>query len=723
MSKPLLSDIKNHGQLYAFAASLVVVFLLALTGLFSHIDSGVYDIVLRLKVKIHPVPLNPRIIRVDLNDSSEYELGDALNSREAFGDLLTVLGDCGAKPVFDIIFRQTSQNDAFVAETASISGNTVLAVIPVPEVLANFAHDDLSSTERELLTKHLWHIKEYGINSIPSARTFIMSNPEIASAADRFGHIGVEADSDGVYRGTPLFYRWEDGVIPSLALAAVVAELGIDPSKIEFHPNKYVLLPIKEGEFIRIPVDLSGTITIPYSCLWVEDSYRISFAEIVSAQHNDEIFEKLFQELNGTIALVADITTSKKDFGVTPLETVYPLSGIHASVMSGILNEMFYSFVAFPAKIAIILLCLAAAVLISFSKRDWLYHTGFLFLLLFYSVLVFILWFFKGILPWYSMISAGIILLWSAGFIVRLLLNYREKFQLHLTCSRYLSEAVMKEVMDDPEKLKLGGERRFMTAMFTDIRGFSTISEKLADPVKLVELLNFYLTGMSDILMDNQGTIDKYEGDAIIGFFGAPITTDKHAEYACRSAILMKKKERALNEEILDRKLSHEPLFTRIGINSGDMVVGNMGTRKKMDYTIMGNAVNLASRLEGVNKLYNTGGILISEYTKEFMGNGFICRFIDRIRVVGVNTPLKVYELLDVNEEVSPELAGMVREWEKAMAEYESRNYKTAFDMFNAIYSKNKTDGVAEYFLMRCGEFLKKPPPESWDGVNNLTSK
>ena len=179
----------------------------------------------------------------------------------------------------------------------------------------------------------------------------------------------------------------------------------------------------------------------------------------------------------------------------------------------------------------------------------------------------------------------------------------------------YLSSEVINDLLANPEKLNLGGEKKFITAMFTDVRGFSTISEVL-DPTALVHLINLYLTEMSDIILELRGTIDKYEGDAIISFFGAPVDLPDHARRACMAAIRMKRAETALNERFLAEKLAPSALHTRIGINTGEMTVGNMGTPQRMDYTMMGSSVNLAARLEGVNKQYGTW-ILISEITQD----------------------------------------------------------------------------------------------------------
>jgi class 3 adenylate cyclase len=310
--------------------------------------------------------------------------------------------------------------------------------------------------------------------------------------------------------------------------------------------------------------------------------------------------------------------------------------------------------------------------------------------------------------------------------------------------SQYLSPKVIEQIIHDPSQLKLGGEKRNMTAIFTDVRSFSTISEALGDPAKLVELLNFYLTRMSNIVLDNQGTIDKYEGDAIIAFFGARLYMENHDSLACRAAVKMKKAEKEINRDALKLGLVtpevvealaakgatkgvDDPyqLFTRLGINTGDMVVGNMGTPNKMDYTIMGNAVNLAARLEGVNKQYDTGGILISEYTREHIGDEFILRPLSKVRVVGINTPLRLYELLDIAVEAPPELPAMVKSWEQAFSFYEKKDFLAAKNIFEIIYMNNSADMAAKKYLDRCVKFIEVPPNNKvWDnGVDNLTEK
>jgi class 3 adenylate cyclase len=287
--------------------------------------------------------------------------------------------------------------------------------------------------------------------------------------------------------------------------------------------------------------------------------------------------------------------------------------------------------------------------------------------------------------------------------------------------STYVSNDVVKEIIADPTRLQLGGTKRHMTAIFTDIRGFTTISEKL-DPEALVKLLNRYLSAMSDVILSERGTIDKYEGDAIIAFFGAPIELEDHALRACISAIAMKKIETEFNKTIMEQKISPGPLFTRIGINTGDMVAGNIGTENKMNYTIMGNAVNLASRLEGINKQYGIW-VLVSETTVQEAGDRLLTRKLDRVRVVGINEPVRLYELLDTVEQATPNQKNLVEVFNGALEHFEKRNFEQASAGFRKALTIRTDDNPSKLYYKRSAEFIKNPPDDTWDGVFNLTMK
>ena len=229
---------------------------------------------------------------------------------------------------------------------------------------------------------------------------------------------------------------------------------------------------------------------------------------------------------------------------------------------------------------------------------------------------------------------------------LRVITEQKEKRYIRQTFSKFVSKSVVDDLLRHPEKLKLGGDKKILTVLFSDIRGFTTISEKLT-PEQLVEHLNEYLQAMTDIVMKYNGTLDKYVGDEIMAFWGAPIPQDDHAYLACKACLDMIDDLNKMN--IHWESLGKPRLDIGIGLNSGDMVVGNMGSTSRMDYTLMGDNVNLGARLEGTNKVYGTR-IIISEFTYELVKDLVIVRELDLIRVKGKHLPVKIYELVDLVE-------------------------------------------------------------------------
>jgi len=324
---------------------------------------------------------------------------------------------------------------------------------------------------------------------------------------------------------------------------------------------------------------------------------------------------------------------------------------------------------------------------------------------------------------YFNLLTPGLAVFFT--FIILTFLNFlataREKTYIRNAFSHYLSTDVINELILDPSKLNLGGDEKQLTAMFTDVKGFSSISEQLT-PTHLVQLLNSYLTEMSNLVLEMRGTIDKYEGDAIICFFGVPIAFEDHAHRACLAAVRMKKIEKILNEHLLKENLSPGPLLTRIGINTGAMVVGNMGTAKKMDYTIMGNSVNLASRLEGVNKIYGTWTI-ISENTFNEYGKDFTTRTLDRVRVVNIKQPVRLYELIDEKGALDSEMEQALETYHAALELFEKRDWDSAHKQFKEVVKLLPGDGPSDFFIKRCIQYKRKGPEKDWDGVFNLTTK
>jgi len=293
--------------------------------------------------------------------------------------------------------------------------------------------------------------------------------------------------------------------------------------------------------------------------------------------------------------------------------------------------------------------------------------------------------------------------------------NMRQAF------STYLSEDVVEEIISDPARLQLGGVNRHMTALFSDIKGFTGIAEKL-NPEHLVDLLNYYLSTMSDIILEQKGTIDKYQGDSIVSFFGAPLELDDHAMRACTTGIIMKRIEKDINRYVLEKGISPSPLLTRIGINTGNMVVGNMGTQKKMNYTIISNAVNLASRLEGVNKQYGTW-VLASDSTLQETSGRFLTRRLDRIKVSGINEIVHINEILELKSDASDALFEQVYLFHKAMDLFEAHNWKDAENAFNQVLQLSPNDGPSNLYINRCRQYRVYPPKPDWDGSFVFSAK
>jgi class 3 adenylate cyclase len=286
-------------------------------------------------------------------------------------------------------------------------------------------------------------------------------------------------------------------------------------------------------------------------------------------------------------------------------------------------------------------------------------------------------------------------------------LDYYSK-NLKKAFATYLSDEVAQEVITNPALLHLGGLRKNMTVIFTDSQNFTSIAAHL-EPENLVGLINRYFTGMSDILMAQRGIIDKYVGDAIVGFFGTPCFQPDHASRACASALLMKRREQEMNEAFLREGISPLPLRSRIGINTGDMVVGNMGSERRLCYTVMGNEVNIASRLEAANKRFDSW-ILSSEPTRDAAGDDVLCRRLGRVELAGIDKPVNVYELLNFAGDARGDELRQVDMFHQGLELFARRDWAGAESKFLNICAQNSGDAVSRFYAGRCAQFRQNPP-------------
>jgi len=434
----------------------------------------------------------------------------------------------------------------------------------------------------------------------------------------------------------------------------------------------------------------------------------------------DAIQGKLKNVLKGKYCVVGQTDTGTTDIGVNPFFNEYVNVGTQGAVIDTILSG---SFIVWLSSWWSAMFCILAPLMLFLltnlepAPRSALGFLSALLVFLFsFLMFRFFGFFLDPIGPVLSFITAVV-----AREIIAHTASDRERQFIRKAFSTYVSDDVVEEIIADPSKLQLGGTKRHMSAIFTDIQGFSTISEQL-DPEDLVNLMNQYLTAMSDVILKEKGTIDKYEGDAIVAFFGAPLELPDHATRACLSAITMKRKEDELNRLLLEEKLTSRPLLTRIGINTGSIVAGNMGTRNKMNYTIMGNAVNLASRLESANKQYGTY-ILTTRATLDETGEMFLSRRLDRVRVVGINEPVQLYELLETRDEAEEWQIEMVQQFENAISLFEKREWAAAAEAFQCALINNPDDSPSRIFLERCKTYKNYPPKNDWDGIFNFDSK
>ncbi len=435
--------------------------------------------------------------------------------------------------------------------------------------------------------------------------------------------------------------------------------------------------------------------------------------------------DEMSKNYKDSFCIIGNTASSTTDLGTTPFNRSYPNVGTHANVYNTIVNEDFIVPIngVFGLLFAIVLAM--SYVFVSENKKAWQQNTIGAFLVLLVLAVPILLMALLGV--YMPMVAPSMMAITSflAVTILRFVTSEKDKSFLRNAFSTYLSPTVVDQLVKNPDKLSLGGEEKEMTALFTDIRSFSTFSE-MVTPTKLVRVLNEYLGAMSDCILAKDGTIDKFIGDAIVSFFGAPLDMPDHAYAACVAAIRMKQAEKRYNDEHFASGDIPMLLQTRIGLNTGSMVVGNMGTEGKMNYTMMGDNVNLAARLEGVNKVYHSW-ILASETTWHMVESGahageLVARPFDRVRVVGKEQPVQLYNILGFKNELSSQELEMTEVFKGAIDAYLKRDFKKAEQIFMEA-DKVMPDETSLMFAERCREYLSANLPDDWDGVYQMTTK
>lgn len=457
----------------------------------------------------------------------------------------------------------------------------------------------------------------------------------------------------------------------------------------------------------------------------IQKSYpEVSFLEV----YNDEYSAFNPEYFKDKIVLIGGFADSFRDAFFTPLSKTYKMYGveIHANAIQAILENRFLREMSFAEKLLlIVVLAVLSTFLFLYTKVRW----SILYLVavpVVYSLLA--PWAFNNLNLIFDMVHPYLVVVMSFAvvYIYRYITEFKEKLALKGAFSKYVNPELVKQITEHPENLHLGGEKRAVTVLFTDIAHFTTISEGLT-PESLVALLNEYFDAMSEVILAQGGTLDKFEGDAIMAFFGAPIAYNDHALRAARAAVGMRFK---LNE--LLQKWKNDPplpggekkpaIDFRCGLSSGDVIVGNVGSKERFEYTVMGDIVNLGSRLEGANKKYSTN-IMISEATYELIKNSFECRELDIIRVVGKTKPIRVYEVLSTKGQLPAEAMSLLQSYNEGMSLYHARKYAEGLEKFKQLLQKFPQDGPSKVYLQRCEVLRDFPKPADWDEVFEMGSK
>lgn len=533
--------------------------------------------------------------------------------------------------------------------------------------------------------------------------------PILNQAADSSGYFTIMPDIDGVVRWIPLVFKCGEEIFAPLSIQSIWHYL--DQPTLIAKVAEYGIEGIQVGD-ISIPTNETGQMMINF--LGPPKTFpHYPVTDIVNNKYPKG-------EFKDKIVLVGATAMGMYDIRNTPFSTVYPGPEVHATVIDNILRQQFLSRPEWT-KIFDILAVILIGIVTGFVIPRLSAVKGIFFAIGLFVAYIFLTRFlFIKYGLWFNITYplAALIILYLSLTIYRYLTEERERKKIKGAFTYYVSSSVVNEMLKHPEKLKLGGDRKELSVLFSDIRGFTTIAEGLT-PEDLVHLLNEYLTVMTDIVFKYDGTLDKYMGDAIMAIYGAPLDLPNHPSKACHSALEMIKELKKLNQKWMAE--GKRPMDIGIGINTGPMMVGNMGSEQRFDFTVMGDSVNLGSRLEGVNKSYKTN-VIISEYTYENVKDEFVCMELDSVRVKGKKQPVKIFSLTGYKD--LPDIQHqIVNQFSQGLALYKGRKWDNAIHIFKDITAMDPNLYAAQVYIERCFDLKKNPPPADWDGVYVMTTK
>jgi adenylate cyclase len=520
--------------------------------------------------------------------------------------------------------------------------------------------------------------------------------PQLLAELRGSGNIAENPDQDGIYRRLHHFIRLGSHVYPSFSLSLA---LFVDPKL----------------KISQIPFAGDGGLNLKF---YSRGSYqRFSISELIQSQVRLEEGQKAFvptEKFKDKIVLIGATAPTLLDNRPSPLDAAASGFELHATALSNFLARDFIRVLPFWLQWCIVLLAIAALNGLLFRiksiRRQVLAAAAMILLVLAGNFYLFKMGLDQDFLP----VLLGLVLTTANDVYERYRRVRREKKFIQNAFKNYLSDSLLAEIMKNPQGLNLGGEKKLVTIFFSDLAGFTSLSEKLP-PEEVVAILNAYLERMTTVIMDNGGFVNKFEGDAIMAFWGAPLASSDQAAKAMLAALRCQEELAALNEDFAARDLPR--LGMRIGINSGEVIVGNIGSRQRFEYTVIGDAVNLASRLEGINKQYGTT-IICGALARSMAAEEVLLRRLDRVRVKGKKIPEEIFEVVAEKEKAPAGSGERLANFEKGLHLYLGGDFTAALDIFAAAAD----DPPARVFAKRC-LVLQDNPPVDWDGCWTFTEK
>ncbi len=706
------------------------------------LEEQAYDIRLRATM---PEKMDPRIVIIDIDEKTLAAEGRWPLSRDRWVLLLTQLFDnYKAKVVgFDVLFTENDTSSGLDKLESLAKGplkssaefqerlnelrpqldydaQFAETMKKYPVVLAFAPSNDRAGGSQEALQLGVLPPPTFTAEAIKKPIVALEISgysgnlPALQSSAAATGHIQPLIDFDGVLRRIPLFIKFKDGYYESLALATYRTYLDNEPVKIVLREDEGDRRPKLKHAQVRnsiIPIDAFGATFIPFR--GNSPMYRY-------VSGTDVMRGKLAKgELEGKIALVGSTAQGLFDLRNTPVGETYPGVETHANMISGFLDNAIKQRPRYEIAISCyIILFLGIPLALALVKLNPIWATVTTVTTAAVYVAFDLYWWSSNyVLPLAMpllMISMLYLLNMTYGFFI----EARTKRQITGIFGTYVPKELVAEMAENPDAYTTKGESRDMTVLFSDVRNFTTISEGLS-ATELTAMMNAYLTEMTDTIQQDRGTIDKYIGDAIMAFWGAPLKDEKHAEHALHSALAMQKKIKDIAPDFIKR--GWPKLEIGVGLNCGVMNVGDMGSTFRRAYTVMGDAVNLASRLEGLTKEYGVG-ILVSENIVKAV-DSVIYRELDRVRVKGKLEPISIYEPVGLRGQVVEQVMDEIDRFHRALDKFREQKWDDAEQILVKLAHADPNRKVYQVYVDRVMKLRHAPPGKNWDGVFTFTTK